>query len=321
MNFFKRFVPTSALSRPTPAPRIVTPRRFPTTGSTSIPSSVNVEEENWPWYTPQSFYPVHIGDVLHSKYQVLYKLGYGTTATIWMCRDLHRDEYVCMKSMVCDYTSVQREIKAYETLSNVPKADRLMGERYTRQAVDHFELRRGDRDYHFLIHEPLGVSVQFFLDLSGGSLPIYYVKELASQMLHALHFIHSAQVIHADLQAKNILLRIQDQTVLRDAEEAEIKYPSASKVTEEATIFATRDLPGPLRRWIGGKSEPVLCDFGEARTGNVSYTELIQPAVYRSPEVFFAPPVGYTCRYLECRFYAMDPCLRSTPLLTERCDR
>ena len=83
MNFL-RFVYTIALSRPTPAPRIVTPRQFPTTGSTSIPSSENVEEENWPWYTPQSFYPVHIGDVLHSKYQVLYKLGYGTTATIWM---------------------------------------------------------------------------------------------------------------------------------------------------------------------------------------------------------------------------------------------
>lgn len=141
-----------------------------------------------------------------------------------------------------------------------------------------------------------------------------------------------------DLQAKNILLRIQDQTVLRDAEEAEIKYPSASKVTEEATIFATRDLPGPLRRWIGGKSEPVLCDFGEARTGNVSYTELIQPAVYRSPEVFLHLPwgtpvdiwnLGSMVRLLITIFssyshptnIAMEPCLRSTPLLTERCDR
>jgi serine/threonine-protein kinase SRPK3 len=88
MDFLKWFVPTSALSCPTPVPRIVTPRLFPTTGFTSIPSSEIVEEENWPWYTLQSFYPVHIGDVLHSKYQVLYKLGYGTTATIWMCRDL-----------------------------------------------------------------------------------------------------------------------------------------------------------------------------------------------------------------------------------------
>ena len=110
-----------------------------------------------------------------------------------------RDEYVCMKSMVCDYTSAQREIKAYKALSKAPKADRLMGKRYTRQAVDSFELRRGDRDYHFLIHEPLGVSVQFFLDFSAGSLPIYFVKDLASQMLHALNFIHSAQVIHAGL--------------------------------------------------------------------------------------------------------------------------
>ena len=106
---------------------------------------------------------------------------------------------LAMKSMVCDYTSVQREIKAYEALSKAPKTDRLMGKWYTRQAVDSFELRRGDRDYHFLIHEPLGVSVQFFPDLSGGSLPIYYAKDLTTHMLHALDFIHSAQVIHAVL--------------------------------------------------------------------------------------------------------------------------
>lgn len=51
-------------------------------------------------------------------------------------------------------------------------------------------------------------------------------------------------------------------------------------------IFETRDHPGPLRRWIGAKSDPVLCDFGEARTGKDSHTGLIQPAAYRAPEVF-----------------------------------
>ena len=68
--------------------RDVVPRAFPTTGLTIIPTSETVEEEHWPWYTPQSFYPISIGDVPHSKYQVLYKLGYGTSSTIWMCRDL-----------------------------------------------------------------------------------------------------------------------------------------------------------------------------------------------------------------------------------------
>jgi len=53
--------------------RDVAPHEFPTTGFTIIPASETVEEENWPWYVPQSFYPVRIGDVLHSMYQVLYK--------------------------------------------------------------------------------------------------------------------------------------------------------------------------------------------------------------------------------------------------------
>ena len=96
-----------------------------------------------------------------------------------------------------------------------------------------------------------------------------------------------------DLQASNILLRIEDETVLKDGEEAEIKGPSAKKITGKSVVFETRDLPGPLRRWIGAKkSGPVLCDFGKARTGKDSYTEHIQPAAFRAPEVFLHLPWG-----------------------------
>jgi serine/threonine-protein kinase SRPK3 len=213
-----------------------------------------------------------------------------------------------MKSMVCDYTSVRREVTAYQVLAEVGKTSGSTGKLYVRQALDQFELRHGDRSYHFLIHEALGLSVQFFLDYADGSLPIFYVKEFTSQMLQALEFIHSAHVIHAgltssdnmlcpvfspltlDLQPSNILLHIHDETVLKDGEEAEIEHPSARKIIGETVVFETRDLPGPVRRWLGGKSRPVLCDFGEARTGKDSYTEHIQPAVYRAPEVFLHLP-------------------------------
>jgi serine/threonine protein kinase len=57
-------------------------------------------------------------------------------------------------------------------------------------------------------------------------------------------------------------------------------------------VFESRDPPGPVRRWIGMISSPVLCDFGEARTGKDSYTGLIQPASYRAPEVFLHLPWG-----------------------------
>ena len=88
MNLFRGLRSTSVYSRSASQLRDVVPRAFPITGFTIIPASETVEEEHWPWYTPQSFYPVRIGDVLHSEYQVLYKLGYGTTSTIWMCRNL-----------------------------------------------------------------------------------------------------------------------------------------------------------------------------------------------------------------------------------------
>ena len=88
-----------------------------------------------------------------------------------------------------------------------------------------------------------------------------------------------------DPRAKNFLLRNQDQAVFKDGEETQIEHPSSRKITEQA-IFESRDRPEPLRHWIGRKSGPVLYDFGEACTGKDSYTEHIQPAVYRASEVF-----------------------------------
>jgi len=47
-----------------------------------------LEEENWDLYSPEGFYPLHIGETLRSRYQVLGKLGYGAHSTAWLCRDL-----------------------------------------------------------------------------------------------------------------------------------------------------------------------------------------------------------------------------------------
>ena len=49
---------------------------------------VLVEEEAFSWYDPDEWYPVKIGDVFESRYQVLLKLGFGSVSTAWLCRDL-----------------------------------------------------------------------------------------------------------------------------------------------------------------------------------------------------------------------------------------
>lgn len=88
MNLLRRLRHGTSPSRAASGQLHTSPRVFPTVTLSTIPSSEVVEEERWAWYTPQSFYSVCIGDVVNERYQVLYKLGYGTTSIVWMCRDL-----------------------------------------------------------------------------------------------------------------------------------------------------------------------------------------------------------------------------------------
>jgi hypothetical protein len=48
-----------------------------------------IEEETNPNYKPEHWYPARLGEVLNHRYEILVKLGYGMTATVWLARDLH----------------------------------------------------------------------------------------------------------------------------------------------------------------------------------------------------------------------------------------
>jgi len=73
-------------------------------------------------------------------------------------------------------------------------------------------------------------------------------------------------------------LEIEDESILVDFEEAERTEPCPRKIDGDRVIYLSRELAD-----MDGR--PVLCDFGEARFGKQVYNELIQPFVYRAPEV------------------------------------
>lgn len=64
------------------------PRCFPSSGWDKIDPSLPVEEESIPSYRPENFYPARIGEVFNHRYQVVGKLGCGSSATVWLCREL-----------------------------------------------------------------------------------------------------------------------------------------------------------------------------------------------------------------------------------------
>lgn len=60
--------------------------RFP-----QIPPSRLIEEETLPDYVASLFYPARIGEILEGQYQIVGKLGFGVTSTVWLARDLKYD--------------------------------------------------------------------------------------------------------------------------------------------------------------------------------------------------------------------------------------
>ena len=65
------------------------PLRFPTTGFEVIPANQLLEEEQFDEFKAGNYCPVNIGDIFASnKYQVVGKLGFGSTSTVWLAQNL-----------------------------------------------------------------------------------------------------------------------------------------------------------------------------------------------------------------------------------------
>ncbi|OSC97370.1 putative CDK4/6 [Trametes coccinea BRFM310] len=267
------------------------PRPLSTAEPPLIDPSYLVEEETIPWYDPNDFYPVDIGEVLQARYQVIGKLGFGGYSTVWLCRDLVEHRYVAVKVCAQNSVPIKRELAALQHLNSLPETHHL-GRDCIRPSLDHFELVPDDtkcshvaeRPFYCIVYEPMAMSVWSYRKVNTGKrLPLPLAKGIAERLLHGLDYLHChANLVHADIQEQNILFHVNDPAAFGAFEERERTNPSQRKVTADRTIYTPR---GIHIRGIPGR--PVLSDFGEARFGQESYTGVIQPVPYRAPEVMF----------------------------------
>ncbi|KAG6095093.1 hypothetical protein E4U14_008325, partial [Claviceps sp. LM454 group G7] len=64
------------------------PLAFRSEGFALISADQKIEEETLPDYVASRFYPVKVGEIFRARYQIVGKLGYGVTSTVWLARDL-----------------------------------------------------------------------------------------------------------------------------------------------------------------------------------------------------------------------------------------
>ena len=158
-----------------------------------------MEEERVPQFSPQTWFPVRIGDTL-KRYQVLFKLGYGSYATVWLSRDLETKKYVALK--IYNRSEVSR-LEAFEEVKMLDRIARVdpvhEGRKHIRLELDRFAIQTLQGTWFVcIVYEPLGMSLWRIREELGTGLTEEMAKKTVREVLQGLDYLHSvAGVVHA----------------------------------------------------------------------------------------------------------------------------
>ncbi|KAI1019942.1 hypothetical protein LB503_006091 [Fusarium chuoi] len=213
-----------------------------------------VEEEKLPFYRRRDYYPMRIGQVIHKTYQVVAKLGYGTSSTVWLSRDLSLDLVHA-------------------------------GQQHVREVRDTLKLSGPYGEHEVFVMSPLGMSLGTLQELQQGNV---FQKSLVTsaldQTLLGLNYLHDADVIHTDIHSDNLLVALADDSILSTVEDNELHRPSARKFVDETVVHVSQYM-------LGGAGALTICDLGQARIGKVHRGNAM-PLPYRAPEVILGMTWG-----------------------------
>ncbi|KAI9656334.1 MAG: hypothetical protein M1821_004997 [Bathelium mastoideum] len=240
------------------------PLRFSVSDSKALPLDQKIEEEAYDTTSKTRYYPVQIGDAYEDKYQTVGKLGYGLGSTVWLANEFRGRGTVALKIFTNDRQN-RGEIDIHKHLMGVPSQH--PGRNYIWNALDTFTLHGPNGEHQCLVHEPMLESAQELLRRNPSHR---FTEDLLRALLQ-------------HISAWNILLGIEDKSIVRKFIDAEQKHPSPRKELPGYTVYASRPFDSPSGKSVG---EPLLSDFGSAVFGDVEHDEDVQPNVYRAPEIW-----------------------------------
>ncbi|KAF7198303.1 Serine/threonine-protein kinase SRPK [Pseudocercospora fuligena] len=266
---------------------VIPPRVFSNMGAQPLDASLLYEEETLRSFKRSAYYPAHMGEIFQDRYQIVAKLGYGTTSTVWLSRDLVTSDFHCLKVFTRAKTlSGTRELQMSKDIGAI-NTDHP-GKHAIRELQHTFRVEADGSEHTCALFEPLGTSLEKLKKLCPGNvIPADILRVITKEVLIALDFLHTeAQIVHTDLLPDNLICRAKDPDVFYQMEESEHTEPTPRKTSDNYTVYLSRMVPFSI-------DSIVLTDFGEAEGVRQKLTRDIMSDAFRAPEVILGHEWGY----------------------------
>lgn len=263
-------------------------------------------------YRLGGFHPVHLGDILNGRFEVVHKLGSGGYGIVWLCLDMQKNKWRAVKVMTAEHSAKGKDEKVTRHLRSKANSQTMI-ENHVAIPFENFWIEGPNGRHQCLVLPVLGCDVMTWrMDLPWvQEEPGDQAREICAQIALGLKFLHECGICHGDFRPANILMQVDGIDGLsKDEVLGVLGTPETRYFRDEQTDRSTTPrycvIPMSENRWGKFLSPRVaIIDFGESFLIDKPNDRCGIPWDYAAPELLFdrKPGVGSDIWSLACTLY------------------
>ncbi|KAI0020876.1 kinase-like domain-containing protein [Xylariomycetidae sp. FL0641] len=256
--------------------------------------------ENTNFYIPGGYHPIHLGDILDRRFQVIHKLGAGGYATVWLCYDIDNEKWRAVKVIRAQASLHERQAEHFmKSIREEEGFDPAEWEAaHIVLPLEYFWLEGPNGKHLCEVLPVLGPSLDYdWENILRKAEPVTF-KRLLRQVVEGLQYLHSKGIVHGDLRTSNVLYHIRDISAISFDDMLDM----LPEPIESSLVTMSGEDPGPQApnyvvspvdiSCFGLTDRVAIIDFGEAFRVGQAPGFLGIPGRFAAPEAKFLRQPG-----------------------------